>query len=107
MVWKVGVAMGDFNKDNFLKSDLYEEIVFFISQWEDWLCVRKNTLSYQQYYIRKREAEVAREKWYLIKNTFKYFTGIDLHFIRTCEYYGIFYDREGKDAMFKIYRELV
>lgn len=87
------------NKKEFLKSELGTTLQECVKAWDFWLKIR----------LRDNNEEVrkglnwCRAQWEVIQIAIKQFYGIEYHFSRTEEYYGVCTEDE-TDWLFKVER---
>ena len=67
-----------FNKEKFLKTELGAEMTNCIDCWDKYL--EKGDLD---------EAKIFQFQWFVYQTAIKQFYGIEYHFTRTDEYYGL------------------
>ena len=81
-----------FNKEKFLKTELGTEMTHCIDCWDKYL--EKGDLD---------EAKIFQFQWFVYQTTIKQFYGIEYHFTRTDEYYGLVTE-DYKDWLYKVER---
>ena len=95
------------NKEKFLKTELGSNMEVCIRSWDYWLCQLKN-YSYKPmpnsaYKKAKEKAARCQAQWEVYQMALQQFYGIEYHFSRTDEYFGIVTEDES-DWLFKVER---
>lgn len=97
--------MEKFNKEEFQKTVVCDEIRCVIVSLERALVKRSNTPAYCDAYLEAdRDVEKYLMCWNILKKVIQQFYGIEYHFTRTDEYYGVCTEDES-DYLFKVNRK--
>ena len=81
------------NKEEFLKTEFGAELESCVTAWDYYLENKNFT-----------EARIMQEKWEVYQIAMRQFYGIEYHFTRTSEYYGVCTE-DKSDFLFKKERE--
>ena len=90
------------NKEKFLKTELGSSLHGCITAWDYWLTeLRKFSIDTidQKYRETRRAADWSRAQWEVYQMALKQFYGIEYHFSRTDEYFGVCTEDEA-DCLF-------
>lgn len=92
------------NKDKFLKSELGSSLKECVTAWDKWLDeLRKYPWGTEEYKRERKAAEWCQAQWEVYQMAVKQFYGVEYHFSRTDEYFGVCTDDES-DWLFKVNR---
>lgn len=96
------------NKEKFLKTELGSSLHGCITAWDYWLTeLRKFSIDTidQKYRETRRAADWCQAQWEVYQMALKRFYGVEYHFSRTDEYFGVCTEDEA-DWLFKVEREV-
>ena len=96
------------NKEKFLKTELGSSLHEWITAWDRWLTeLRKFSIDTvdQKYRETRKAADWCQAQWEVYQMALKQFYGIEYHFTRTDEYFGVCTEDE-TDWLFKVEREV-
>lgn len=92
------------NKDKFLKSELGSSLKECIIAWDKWLDeLRKHPWGTEEYKRERKAADWYAAQWEVYQMAIKQFYGVEYHFTRTEEYFGLVTEDE-KNWLFKVNR---
>ena len=86
------------NKEKFLKTELGSNLYECITAWDCWL-----NLNYSV--SRSKSIAWCQAQWEVYQMALKQFYGVEYHFTRTDEYFGVCTGDE-TDGLFKVEREI-
>lgn len=86
--------MRKMNKENFLKSELGSHMKACVTAWDNWVSMGE-----------KKAATWCQAQWEVYQMAIKQFYGVEYHFTRTDEYFGVVTEDES-DWLFKVERSL-
>ena len=86
--------MRKMNKENFLKSELGSHMKGCVTAWDNWVSMGE-----------KKAATWCQAQWEVYQMAIKQFYGVEYHFTRTDEYFGVVTEDES-DWLFKVERSL-
>lgn len=95
------------NKGKFLKTELGSSLEECIAAWDHWLAeLRKFNIDTvgQKYREIRKAADWCQAQWEVYRMALKQFYGVEYHFTRTDEYFGVCTEDE-TDWLFKVERE--
>ncbi|SCH39992.1 Uncharacterised protein [uncultured Clostridium sp.] len=94
------------NKEKFLKTELGGDLQECVTAWDRWLTeLRKmgQGCVSQEYHETRKAADWCQAQWEVYQTVMRQFYGIDYHFSRTDEYFGVCTEG-GEDWLFKVER---
>ncbi len=92
------------NKDKFLKSELGSSLKECVTAWNQWIGdLRKYSYGTEEYMRTKEAADWCQAQWDVYQMAVKQFFGVEYHFSRTNEYFGVCTEDE-TDWLFKVER---
>lgn len=95
------------NKENFLKTELGSSMKECVAAWDHWINESKSyayrPMPNSVYKEAKEKAARCQAQWEVYQMTLRQFYGIEYHFSRTDEYFGIVTEDES-DWLFKVER---
>lgn len=92
------------NKEEFLQSEFGRSLKECLTIWDSALeNLAKYAFCTPDYNEAQEKAYICSEKWDVYRMALKHFYGVDYHFTRTDEYFGVCTEDE-KDWLFKIDR---
>lgn len=86
--------MRKMNKKNFLKSELGSHMKECVTAWDNWIGMGE-----------RKAAAWCQAQWEVYQMAIKHFYGVEYHFTRTDEYFGVVTEDES-DWLFKVERSL-
>lgn len=92
-----------FDKEKFLKTEFGVNLQECIKMWDSCLATCENVGSQESRVIRRECLASYRAQWDVYQMAMKQFYGIEYHFTRTEEYFGVCTEDEA-DWLFKIER---
>lgn len=94
------------NKREFLQSDLGQTLIKVITLWDEALIeLRHYHPQTPEFKYWDKVSLINRERWEIFQRTLYHFYGIEYHFTRTDEYFGLVTEDE-TDWLIKIEREV-
>lgn len=92
------------NKEEFLQSELGQSLKGYLIEWDRALDdLAKYGFGTPDYNEAQKNVFICSEMWVGFRMALKYFCGVDYHFTRTDDYFGVC-TNDGKDWLFKINR---
>lgn len=95
------------NKEKFLKTELGSSMIECVKAWDHWINESKryayNLMTNREYKYAKEGATRCQAQWEVYQMTLQQFYGIEYHFSRTDECFGIVTEDES-DWLFKVER---
>ena len=93
------------NKEKFLKTELGSSLHECITAFDHWLTELRKFSIDQEYRKTRKAADWCQAQWEVYQMALKQFYGVEYHFTRTDEYFGVCTEDE-TDWLFKVEREV-